>query len=63
MQPKTDHTGQYDDRKVSDMFCEDLLIPKLNYHLECGVGKTGKRPALWRKRAAERSVQQLSGLL
>lgn len=39
------HTGQHYDREMSDVFFEELGIPKPDYHLECGGGSHSEQTA------------------
>lgn len=39
------HTGQHYDREMSDIFFEELGIPKPDYHLECGGGSHAEQTA------------------
>ena len=39
------HTGQHYDRDMSDVFFEELGIPKPDYHLECGGGSHAEQTA------------------
>lgn len=39
------HTGQHYDREMSDVFFEELGIPKPDYHLECGGGSHAEQTA------------------
>jgi UDP-N-acetylglucosamine 2-epimerase (non-hydrolysing) len=39
------HTGQHSDREMSDVFFEELGIPKPDYHLECGGGSHAEQTA------------------
>lgn len=39
------HTGQHYDRDMSDVFFEELGIPKPAYHLECGGGSHAEQTA------------------
>ena len=37
------HTGQHYDRELSDVFFEELKLPKLDYHLDVGSGTHGEQ--------------------
>ncbi len=39
------HTGQHYDREMSDVFFEELEIPKPDYYLECGGGSHAEQTA------------------
>jgi UDP-N-acetylglucosamine 2-epimerase (non-hydrolysing) len=42
---KVIHTGQHYDREMSDVFFEELEIPKPDYYLECGGGSHAEQTA------------------
>ena len=39
------HTGQHYDREMSDVFFEELGIPRPDHHLECGGGSHAEQTA------------------
>jgi UDP-GlcNAc3NAcA epimerase len=57
------HTGQHYDPEMSDIFFEDLMIPKPDYHLDVGSGPHGKQTAAILERVETVLMKELPALV
>jgi UDP-N-acetylglucosamine 2-epimerase (non-hydrolysing) len=57
------HTGQHYDPEMSDVFFDELQIPKPDYHLDVGSGSHGKQTGAILERVEDVLLKEIPGLV